>query len=952
MSAQTFPKPSEMVVDLFAGGGGMSCAIEQAGFSVDVAINHNAEAIAMHTANHSATQHYVSDVFEVDPRQATRGCPVGLLHASPDCFPAGTLVLTSNGYYPIEAVQVGDLVLTHRGHWRPVTATMTAQKPLMTLSGYGHPGLRVSAEHPVFLRRRSQVWDNAVRQYRPTYTEAQWIPARAIAPQDYWATPVNVETLPIPALPIIAQGTHLPIDERLMWLAGHYLGNGWTRITSTRAELVITTGKHKADAIAQSLNMWPRQGSRVQNGELAWHHRETRTSIQSTANSRSLALWLREQFGHLAHHKRLPGWVFGMPASWRTALLNGYMAADGYHGTDDAGKDVRTAATVSPALAFGLKTLICGLGKSPTVYLRTNNTHTIEGRNVYSRPLYSVRWRHQLEGIRDQTFVADNLRWAAIKKIMPASTVDPETVFNLSVQDDESYVAEGIVVHNCTDHSQAKGGQPRRKKIRALSWVVARWAGQVRPRIITLENVKQIQAWGPLIAKRCPQTGLVIKLDGTVARPGERVPIAEQYLVPDPKRTGQTWKAFVRALTSLGYRVEWRLLCAADYGAPTTRERLFLAARCDGEPIVWPTPTHAKVASSQRPRWRAAAECMDWSLPCPSIFTRSKPLADATLRRIAKGIQKYVLESGDPFIVPIARYHAGQDTCHSVTDPLKTITASPKGGAFSVCAPTIVPMTHQGSDRVYDIKDPLRTVTGAHRGEIAMASAYLMQANGGFNTTVGRDSRDPMTTITNTGSQQQLVTAHLAHLRQHCDARDVQDPLQTISAGGEHHALVAAFLSRQFGNSVGHAASEPLGTTTAGGGGKSALVECTLSPRDAEGALRVAAFLMRYYSEGGQWGDLRDPVDTITTKDRLALVTVTIQGVPYIIVDIGLRMLTPRELYRAQGFPDSYVIDRDYQGRPLSKSAQVRMVGNSVSPPPATALISANFTPRRRAQAA
>ena len=605
MSAQTFPKPSEMVVDLFAGGGGMSCAIEQAGFSVDVAINHNAEAIAMHTVNHPETRHYVSDIFEVDPREAVRGRSVGLLHASPDC----------------------------------------------------------------------------------------------------------------------------------------------------------------------------------------------------------------------------------------------------------------------------------------------------------------------------------------------------------------------------RDHSQAKGGQPRRKKIRALSWVVARWAGQVRPRLITLENVKQIQAWGPLIAKRCPRTGLVIKLDGTVARPGERVPLAEQYLVPDSRRTGQTWKAFVRTLESLGYRVEWRLLCAADYGAPTTRERLFLAARCDGEPICWPTPTHAKVASPQRPRWRAAAECMDWSLPCPSIFERAKPLAEATLRRIAKGIQKYVLDSGDPFIVPIARYHAGQDTCHSTVDPLKTITASPKGGAFSVCAPTLLPVTHQGGDRVYDIEDPLCTVTGAHRGELALASpvliqtsygeragqaprildleaplgtvvaggvkhaissAYLMQANGGFNVTVGRDPREPLTTVTNTGSQQQLVTAYLAHLRQHCDARDVQDPLQTISAGGEHHALVAAFLTA----------------------GETALGERMVSPQDTEGALRVAAFLMRYYSEGGQWGDLRDPVDTITTKDRLALVTVTIQGVPYIIVDIGLRMLTPRELYRAQGFPDSYVIDRDHQGRPLSKSAQVRMVGNSVSPPPATALIRANFTPRRRAQAA
>ena len=574
MSAQTFPKPSEMVVDLFAGGGGMSCAIEQAGFSVDVAINHDAEAIAMHTANHSATQHYVSDVFEVDPRRATRGCPVGLLHASPDC----------------------------------------------------------------------------------------------------------------------------------------------------------------------------------------------------------------------------------------------------------------------------------------------------------------------------------------------------------------------------RDHSQAKGGQPRRRKIRALSWVVRRWAGQVCPRVVTLENVKQIQAWGPLVAKRDPATGRVVRLDGSVAAPGERVRLSEQYLIPDPRRAGQTWRAFLRSLESLGYEVETRVLCAADYGAATTRSRLFLVARCDGEPIRWPVPVRGKTATRERPRWRAAAECLDWSQPCPSIFTRRKPLAEATLRRIAKGLKKYVLDSAEPFIVPVVS--APENPAEQVSTAHAPVLIQTGYGERTGQKP-----------RALDIDAPLGTIV-AGGCKHALASAYLMQANGGFNVTVGRDPREPLTTVTNTGSQQQLVTAYLAHLRQHCDVRDVQDPLQTISAGGEHHALVAAFLTRQFGNSVGSDARAPVGTIMAGGVGKTALVECAVSRQDTEGALRVAAFLMRYYSEGGQWGDLRDPVDTITTKDRLALVTVTIQGIPYIIVDIGLRMLTPRELYRAQGFPDSYVIDRDYQGRPLSKSAQVRMVGNSVSPPPATALIRANFTPRRRAQAA
>ena len=461
---------------------------------------------------------------------------------------------------------------------------------------------------------------------------------------------------------------------------------------------------------------------------------------------------------------------------------------------------------------------------------------------------------------------------------------------------------------DCRHHSQARGGQPRDRQIRSLSWVITRWAGQVRPRVITLENVKQIQQWGPLVAKRDTKTGRAVRLDGTVAALGERVPLSEQYLVPDKKRLGATWRAFVTQLRTMGYEVAWFTLRACDYGAPTSRERLFLVARCDGQPIVKPAPTHAPVPDAHHKAWRTAADCIDWNLPCPSIFERAKPLAEATLTRVAKGVKRYVLEAGQPFIVPI---------------------------------------THHGSDRFHDIEEPLRTITTAHRGEFALVSAYAMQANGGFNVTPGHDLRRPMSTITNTGSQQQLVTAHLAHLRGHCDARDVEEPLRTISAGGEHHAVISAFLSRQFGASIGHAADAPLGTITAGGGGKCVLATCTLSPDDETRALRVAAFLMRYYGEGGQWGDLRDPMATITTKDRLALVTVSIQGTPYVIVDIGLRMLTPRELFRAQGFPEDYIIDRDAAGRPLSKSTQVRLVGNSVSPPPGEALIRANYTPRR-----
>lgn len=459
---------------------------------------------------------------------------------------------------------------------------------------------------------------------------------------------------------------------------------------------------------------------------------------------------------------------------------------------------------------------------------------------------------------------------------------------------------------DCTHHSQAAGGQPRKKEIRDLSWVVIKWAGIGKPRIISLENVKQIRQWGPLIAKRDKATGRVLRLDGTVAQPGERVPRGEQFLVPDPKRKGTTWCKFISCLEALGYVVEHRILKACDFGAPTSRERLFMVARRDGNPIVWPEPTHfAKPAKGQKP-YRTAAECIDFSLPTKSIFGRKKPLAEATERRIYKGIQREVLQKGRPFIVPIANW--SRDTLHQVDQPLNTVTAWPRGGSFAV------------------------------------ATAFLEQANGGFNTMLSRGMDETVSTVTNTGSQQRLVTANLVHLRGNCDARDVEDPLHTVSAGGQHHALATAFLSRQFGASVGQGLDDPAPTITAGGGGKSALVELKLSPEAEEGALRCAAFLMKYHGIGENVIGMDEPVSTVTTKDRLALVTVWIGNDPYVIVDICLRMLQPHELYAAQGFPSNYIITHGHDGRAFTKSEQVFMCGNSVSPPPLAAIARANDT--------
>ncbi|QDR69267.1 MULTISPECIES: DNA cytosine methyltransferase [Pseudomonas] len=532
---------------------------------------------------------------------------------------------------------------------------------------------------------------------------------------------------------------------------------------------------------------------------------------------------------------------------------------------------------------------------------------------------------------------------------------------------------------DCTHHSQAAGGQPRKREIRNLSWIGLKWGGKKKPRVISLENVKQILQWGPLIAKRDKATGRVMKLDGTVAAIGERVPVQQQFLVPDPKRRGITWRRFVQLLEGMGYQVEWRIIKACDFGAPTSRERLFMIARCDGQPIVWPEPTHAKQPAKGQKKWRTAADCIDWSVPSKSIFGRKKELAAATLRRVAKGMKKFVLDNPQPFIVPIANWSG--ELAQSAAEPLRTVTSWPRGGSFAVASPTLVqtgygeragqqprvpgldqplgtvvaggvkhalssavilPATHQGTVRVNDPGEPLPTVTAANRGELMMASpvmigaggpvyagkpapadqpmgtlmtqnhralvtAFIEQANGGFNTTPAKGADEPLTTVTNTGSQQRLVTASLATLRRNCVGRPVDDLVPTMTAGAEHHALV----------------------------------EYKLSPEHEEGALRVAAFLISYYgTENTSAADA--PTPTVTTKDRLGLVTVFVKGTPYVIVDICLRMLQPHELYRAQGFPASYIIDKGADGKTFTKTEQVHMCGNSVSPPPMAALARAN----------
>lgn len=450
---------------------------------------------------------------------------------------------------------------------------------------------------------------------------------------------------------------------------------------------------------------------------------------------------------------------------------------------------------------------------------------------------------------------------------------------------------------DCTHFSVAKGGKPRSQGIRSLAEVVPQWASAVRPRVIFVENVREFLTWGPLDAEGYP-----IK-----ARAGELF---------------QRWKV---RLELLGYEVQWRVLDASEFGAPTKRRRLFVIARSDGRPIVWPSPTHGPGLQP----FRTAAEIIDWSIPCPSIFERSRPLAPKTLKRIAAGIRRFVLEAADPFVIKVN--HGGPEhRTSSINEPLSTVTAARRGHA--VVTPTMITIDHGSSPRGSTAIDaPLPTTTTENRHAVVVPT--LIQT--GYGERKGQRPR----------------------------SLDLHEPLGTVVAGGSKHALVSAFLAKHFGGVVGTSMGSRVSTVTTRD--HHSLVTSTLAvlrnncdassieepvPTITAGGNHVAevrAFLAAYYGSGDVGQDLREPLRTVVTKDRFGLVRV--DGVDHVITDIGMRMLEPHELLRAQfgRFADAYDLSAA-----KTKSAQVRLIGNSVCPEVAEAVVRANVTPSQSRRAA
>lgn len=531
---------------------------------------------------------------------------------------------------------------------------------------------------------------------------------------------------------------------------------------------------------------------------------------------------------------------------------------------------------------------------------------------------------------------------------------------------------------DCKHFSKAKGAALVDRKIRGLAWITLRWAATVRPRVIILENVEEFQTWGPV-------------------RKGK----------PVKRLAGTTFRKFIDQLTELGYTVEYRELIAADYGAPTSRKRFYLVARCDGKPIVWPKPTHSKTGADGLPKWRSAAEIIDWSLPCPSVFASKaeimeryglkavRPLAKNTMRRVIRGVDKFTIRSGKPFIVPTGYgERKGQaPRVHDIDAPVPTIVGA---GKENLCRPLLAPVTvtntsnsvggtvgapvHTvttagnqmlvtpslvsigqtgGGDRIRDLREPVPTTVS--KQEACLVSPSLIQYHteqtesvraSGLGTPIhtvdasnrygltcanlveyytgGRplDVQAPMHTVTS-HDREAVVAAHIAKYYGGVVGEKVGEPLPTVTAI-DHNAVCAAHVVKFKGDEVGTQPTEPLPTQTSSG----VFAVC-----------RAHLAKIRSGDDLGHWPEIRALLNefcgyALAEDDVLLL---EIGGALYYIADIGLRMLSPRELYNAMGFPPDYIIDRDYEGHEYKKSAQVARCGNAVCPPVASALVRANL---------
>lgn len=814
------------VTDQFCGAGGSSVGVTKAGAELVLALNHWELAIKTHNTNFPNAMHECTDISACDPR---RYPSTDVLVTSPECFPEGALVLTSAGLKPIESVSIGDLVLTHLNRWRAVTSVMKKVSDTVVVKGQGHPGIETTSEHPFYVREQSRLWDNEKRDYnRRIISEPQWVKAFELTDAKYrWATPLSVEHTNIP--PVGGRGAEFTTD--FWWMIGRWLGEG---------------------------------------SEYRWSRRNLRTAVLFDCPHNGLTEWLLENFGQHAHGKKLPAWALSMPSDWKQSLLDGYISADG-------SVNARSTAicTVSKALAVGIRLLAESLGYRSSMHCydqsRANN---IEGRIVNVRDIWVVKWENNKS--EREAFSDGQHAWSLVKSIQPGrSNID---VYNLSVDEDESYTVDGIVVHNCTNHSLAKGvkrkGQaqpdlfgeykidPAEERSRATMWDVPRFAERHNYNLIIVENVVDARNWRLFDAWLHAMRLLDYE--------HKCVYYNSMHAHPTPQSRDRMyvifWKKNNRA-PNLDFRPPAHChRCERDVNAVQAWKKPTKPFGKYRQQYVYCCPNCASIVE---PYYYCAANAIDWSLPCPRIGDRTRPLTEKTIQRIEAGLRKY---GGKATTVNLEHGRSKTAPVYAVDEVMRTQTTRQSVG---LCVPPYI-VNFRNNQDLSPIDTPLSTLctSGSHHGLLMPPFITSYYGTGGES--------------------------------------GIDEVIPTVTTLGRHGVVVPpAWIMANYSPGWMKPATSTIGTITTAD----------------HHSLVTPPFILGYYTRpSGVGAALSGVDDAMPTQSTRPLHYLAMPAETPSVEDCGFRMLQPHEIQAAMAFPSDYVVTGTQRDK-------VKQLGNAVTPP-------------------
>lgn len=916
------------VTDLFAGAGGSSTGmIEVPGISVRVAANHLQLACDVHNANHPTTDHACVDLHLEDPRYFPR---TDILWASPECFTAGHLVTTARGQVPIEDVAVGDLALTHMGRWRAVVRVQNRSAATVIAKGQGHVGIETTASHKFWGRPSGLVWDNTIRQYRRQYGAPDWMRITDMpGSHGLWATPVSIETLP-DELPPLAFGSDL---TAAWWLIGRWVGDG-SLTFGRNHEVLLTCGFQDVEMLRAKL---------AETG-VAWAESRKRTAMVFSVGDEKARDWLHKHFGHGAANKGIPSWALTMPEEFRAALLDGYVTADG-HTSENS---VHTS-TVSRRLAVSTRLLAEGLGHRVAMCKDKRTTYSIEGRTGSALEQWILTWTRRPSTARTpEAFAGGMHAWSRVRSISLGQ--DEAIVYNIEVDEDHSYVLDGIVVANCTKWSQANGTKlpdieeglfedpnlnEAADRSRLLMFDVLRYIEHHRYRVVIVENVVDIamlakyrRAWDAWRTdlRNLGYTFRVVSLNSMHAQfAGPPAPQSRDRLYVVAWPVGELAPDIDKVLRPLA----WCPRCAVL----AESRQAWKPGRTVGRYRAQYVYVHGDCGTTVEPGWLPAAAAIDWSLPGQLIGDRKTPLADKTRARIAAGIARY----WRPFTLEAAgnTFERRPGVRTWPADEVMTTLHTTPSKALAV------PVEGRDGKVATTVEQPLRTMTC--RAETAMVTPFVAELRGGSSD--ARPVTDPAATFTASGNHHALVTpsggtwnedarpdsdalralttrdsyalvtSHRFEYRAH-DAYTTQLP--TIAASGNHVGLVTPY----YGNADGcRPVTEPVGTLT---------------------TVDRYALIHRHNSGGAEMlTPSGEPLRTLTTAGHQSVITPGDMAAAEAQVDDCLfRMFEPMECAAGQAFPRDYRWDvRDSKGKLPSRRKLVKLIGNAVTPPSARDLM-------------